>query len=230
MSARTRRAFLADLGRGTVAGAVLGIGCAPQELTVGEAGIWRRVDLGFVSAYLVVHNEEAAVVDTGVAGSADDIEAALDDLAMGWDGVGHVVLTHSHPDHVGSLPEVLARAPDASGYIGAGDADAVATSRPLQIVGDGDLVMGFLEVVETPGHTPGHISLLDRDLGVLIAGDALRGDDGKVAGPDPDFTADLDEAANSIARLGALGFETVVFGHGEPVTEEAVEQVAALTP
>ncbi len=224
----TRRGFLAYLGKGAMALALVGVACAREELTVGEAGAWRRVDLGFVSAYVVVHNEEIAVIDTGVAGSADDIEQVIAGLALGWESVGHVVLTHAHPDHVGSLPEVLARAPDATGYIGPGDLAAVASSRPLQAVGDGDRVMGSLEVIETPGHTPGHISVLDQSLGLLIAGDALRGVDGAVAGPDPAFSDDMDEAALSVEKLASLGFDTVVFGHGEPVEEGAVEQVGAL--
>ena len=63
---------------------------------------WSRVDLGFVSAYVLVRGNEAAVVDTGVGGSADQIGAVLDDAGPGWAGVRHVVLTHKHPDHAGS--------------------------------------------------------------------------------------------------------------------------------
>lgn len=224
----TRRGFLADLGRGTLAVAVLGIACSEEERPAAvDAAPWRRVELGFVSAYVVARQGEAAVVDTGVEGSAADIEATVVELGSGWDDVAHVILTHSHRDHVGSLPELLTAAPDATAYIGAGDRDAVDSPRPLTVVEDADTIMG-LEVIETPGHTPGHISLLDRDLALLIAGDALRGVDGGVAGPDPSFSDDMATASASMARLASLGFDTVVFGHGEPVTERAMDQVADL--
>lgn len=223
----TRRAFLVDLGRGTLAVAVLGVACSEPELTVDQDGAWRRVNLGFVSAYVIAHNGEIAVVDTGVDGSADDIEATIDGLSMSWDDVGHVILTHAHPDHVGSLAEVLARAPGADAYIGEGDLPAVTSPRPPQVVGDGDTVMG-LEVIETPGHTPGHISVLDPRLDLLVAGDALTGVDGTAGGPDPRFTDDLTQAAGSISKLAALEFEVVVFGHGEPVESDGARHVADL--
>lgn len=224
----TRRGFLADLGRGTLAVAVLGIACSEEQRPAAvDPAPWRRVDLGFVSAYVVARRGEVAVVDTGVEGSAADIEAAVVEMGSGPDDIAHVILTHSHPDHVGSLPELLESATDATAYIGEGDRDAVDSPRPLTVVEDADTIMG-LEVIETPGHTPGHISLLDRELALLIAGDALRGVDGGVAGPDPSFSDDMAAASGSIARLSPLRFDTVVFGHGEPVTERAMDQVADL--
>src|SRR5258706_10483055 len=116
----SRRVFLADLGRGAAAVAVLGLAgnalaaCSPtnpsptaapsgQPTTAppsadpgspsagsstppGSASsggplvpggvAWRRVDLGFVSAYLLIRDGEGAIVDTGVAGSEDEIYAA----------------------------------------------------------------------------------------------------------------------------------------------------------
>jgi glyoxylase-like metal-dependent hydrolase (beta-lactamase superfamily II) len=93
---------------------------------------------------------------------------------------------------------------------------------------EGDLVFG-LEIIATPGHTPGHISVLDAAGGVLVAGDAINGSDGGVAGPNPEFTADMDTALRSVAKLATLSFDTVLFGHGQPVEGGADQAVAALT-
>src|SRR6478735_11219533 len=124
----TRRELLVDLGWGGVAVAVLG-GCSssspstpPKTLTPSLAPTadpattggtatsaqltWSRANLGFVSAYVLVRGRQAAVVDTGVAGSADAIGAVLDSAGPGWAGVRHVVLTHKHGDHAGSIGEV----------------------------------------------------------------------------------------------------------------------------
>ena len=201
----------------------------PASTAAGADGAltFRRVELGFVSAYVVVRGSEAAVVDTGNQGDAPRIEEALGELGFGWDAVGHLVLTHSHGDHVGALAEITTAAPGVTAYAGGADIEAIDSPVDLVAVGDGDQVFG-LDVVATPGHTPGHISVLDPAGSVLLAGDALIGADGGVQGPAPQFTSDLDTAHDSVRKLAGFDFETVVFGHGDPVEEAASEAVAAL--
>jgi len=94
-------------------------------------------------------------------------------------------------------------------------------------VGDGDSVFG-LDIIAAPGHTPGSIAILDPIGGVLIAGDAMNGEDGGVIGANPRFTQDMEEANRSIAKLAGYGFDTVLFGHGDPVIGGADTRVAAL--
>ena len=257
-----RRLFLARLGKGTMALAVLGA-CSPSDTgsttsstaspastvattttaapagttttgaptattaaTAGDAG-FVRVDLGFVSAYIVVRGSQAAVVDTGVGGSEGAIEAALGTADLGWDAVSHLILTHHHGDHVGSMPAVMDAAAAATAYIGEGDLDNVSGPRELLGLRDGDDVFG-LQVIGTPGHTAGHISLLDPVASVLIAGDAINGEDGGVAGPNPQFSEDHDEALLTVGKLAGYEYETLYFGHGEPVLQAASAQVAVL--
>ena len=85
-----------------------------------------------------------------------------------------------------------------------------------------------LQVVATPGHTAGSISVLDPAGSVLVAGDALRTADGRPAIPDGQFTEDLEQAKASIAKLGGLVFETLLVGHGEPIEGGAAAAVAEL--
>ncbi len=192
------------------------------------AGVeWQRVSLGFVSAYVLVRGGEAAVVDTGVSGSADDIEAGLGGLGLGWDDVGHVILTHLHGDHIGSVEDVMDRAADAAGYAGEADIPSIPAPRPLVPVGDGDRVFD-LDIIATPGHTPGHISVHDPVGGILVAGDALIGEGGGVVGPSAQFSDDMPTALESARKLGALEFEIALFGHGDPVLTGASGLVAAL--
>ena len=251
-----RRVFLADLGRGAFALAVLSIaGCGPSATSVRPTSAttstptaaapsvapsaaggappdpgaisWERVNLGFVSAYVLARDGEAAVVDTGTVGSADEIEASLGVLGLDWSAVGHLILTHHHGDHAGSAAAVMERAPDAVGYAGAEDVGAITVPRDLRPVADGDGVFG-LTVVTTPGHTPGSICVLDPVGGVLIAGDALRTDGGQPALPSEQFTQDMDLARQSVVKLGALTFETLLVGHGDPLEGGASGAVAAL--
>lgn len=188
---------------------------------------FQRVDLGFVSAYFLYRNGEAALVDTGVSGSDPAIEATLTEIGLGWDDVGHVIVTHKHPDHQGSLQGVLSLASNARWYAGAGDIDAINANTEGSVVADGESVFD-LRIVETPGHTPGHISVLDPAAGILVAGDALNGADGGVVGANPDFSEDMQMANASIERLAAFDYEVVLFGHGEPVLEGGSSAVAEL--
>jgi len=188
---------------------------------------WGRANLGFVSAYVLARGGEATIVDTGVEGSEAQIEAALAALGLGWDAVGHVVVTHLHGDHAGSLPAVLDSAPSATGYAGAADISGIRSPRELVAVGDGDQVFG-LEIIETPGHTAGHVSVLDPVGGVFVAGDAINGVDGGVVGPNPQFSPDMGAANESVVKIAALEFETILFGHGEPVLSQGAAQVGSL--
>ncbi|MDF1597353.1 MAG: MBL fold metallo-hydrolase [Acidimicrobiia bacterium] len=254
----TRRVFLRRFGTTSLAIAVLGLGAcsdsgetattgdptttdqpleppttqlpvastAPDAPTT-EAVRYRRVNLGFVSAYILIRAGSAAIVDTGVAGSAPDIEDGLTAVGLGWEDVEHLILTHRHNDHIGSAEAVLTAAASATSYAGEADISQIPTSRPIVAVGDGDEVFG-LQIIHTPGHTDGHISVLDPAGGVLVAGDALNGAAGGVTGANPDFSSDMVTANETVRKLAGLTFDTVLFGHGEPVEGGAGTLVAAL--
>jgi glyoxylase-like metal-dependent hydrolase (beta-lactamase superfamily II) len=203
-------------------------GTPPSDAPPAGAGVsWERVDLGFVSAYILVRGSEAAIVDTGVAGSADAIEASLGEVGLDWSAVGHLILTHRHADHAGSAADILERGPEMIGYAGAEDIAAITVPRSLTAVADGDRVFD-LQIVTTPGHTAGSISVLDASAGVLVAGDALRTEGGRPALPGAQFTDDMDEAIRSVAKLGGLTFETLLVGHGVPLEDGASTAVAEL--
>ncbi len=205
-------------------------GSTPTSTEPSGGARWARTDLGFVSAYVLVRSGAAVVVDVGPSGSEDAIEATLTELGSSWNEVSDVVLTHRHPDHVGSLGAVADRASAATYSTGAADLEAIGADLGLVGLTDGDRVAG-LRVIATPGHTPGHLSILDEVAGVLVAGDALNGTGagaGSVSGPNPDFTADLEAANASVRVLAGFDYEIVYFGHGEPLLSGGSAAVAAL--
>jgi len=238
----TRRHLLVTAGSGILGVAVLNTvtGCskstgtttpaspaagATASATETAAGDWQRVNLSFVSAYLLIRGDEVAVVDLGTAGSADAIGSALTTAGSGWSAVRHVILTHQHPDHAGGLAEV---APQVKAAIYAGEADVagITSAQPLKPVKDGDEIFG-LQIIGTPGHTAGHISVFDPSTGVLVAGDALRTTGGLV-GPDPQYTADTAQAAASVRKLSTLGVKAILPGHGDPLTSGAADALSKL--
>ncbi|MEU8240175.1 MBL fold metallo-hydrolase [Actinoplanes missouriensis] len=190
-------------------------------------GDWQRVNLSFVSVYLLVRGSEVAIVDTGTSSSPADIEAGLKAAGSGWDAVKHVIVTHRHQDHAGGLAGV---APAISGtiYTGDGEVEAITASKPLKGLKDGDEVFG-LRIVATPGHTPGHISVFEPATGVLVTGDALN-NMGQLTGANPQYTTDMVAAAASVKKLATLDVKAILPGHGEPLTtgaKEALQQLAA---
>ena len=169
------------------------------------------------------------IVDTGVGGSEGAIEAALGEIGLGWGDVSGLVVTHLHPDHQGSVPAVIAATTESLlWYAGAADLAGIDAPTEGQAVGDGDTVGTGLQIIETPGHTAGHISVLDPAAGILVAGDALNGANGGVAGPNPDFSDDMRLANASVSKLAGFDYEVALFGHGEPVTAGASGLVAEL--
>jgi glyoxylase-like metal-dependent hydrolase (beta-lactamase superfamily II) len=189
------------------------------------AGDWRRVTMSYVAAYILVRRGEAAIVDLGTAGSEPAIEKGLKAAGAGWGSVKHIVLTHLHNDHVGGLAEI-APLVNASIYAGAGDLSSIISSRPLKPLTDGDELFG-MRIIDTPGHTLGHISVFEPATSVLVAGDALR-TSGGLDGSDPRYTADEAKANDSIRKLAAMDIKAILPGHGEPLTAGASQALRKL--
>ena len=92
---------------------------------------------------------------------------------------------------------------------------------------------GGITVIFTPGHTPDHTSFYLRRYKVLVAGDALRTEDGTLFGPPAPVTDDMELALASLARFAELDIESVICFHGGVVSGEVsarIEALAAVPP
>lgn len=225
-----RREWLARMGM-LVAGAsglVLGLGGktrfgavtprAAQAQAVDSLA--HRVNLGFVSAWVIARGNQAVLVDTGVANSEGAISDVVQASGLTWDQISDVILTHHHGDHQGSLRAVLDRATNARVWAGPADIPSINSSRTVLSANDGDDIFGLL-VIATPGHTAGHISLLDPALGALITGDAIVNTMGGLQGSPPMFTVDQAAAAESVKKMAGMEFNRALFMHGEPIDLDA---------
>lgn len=185
--------------------------------------------------------DELALVDAGLPGSEDAIFALIESLGRDRGEVRHIFVTHSDPDHIGSLAALVA-ATGAQVYAQADEAEVVEGKRPNRggdtveravsvdrIVAGGDVlpVHGGIRVVESFGHTTGHVSYLLDAGNVLFAGDALNNLEG-LAGSMPQYTFDPDRAREAVKILAALEPDAICFGHGPPIAGGAAAKLQAL--
>lgn len=95
---------------------------------------------------------------------------------------------------------------------------------------DGDVlpILGGLEVIHTPGHTPGSVCLYGRRDRVLFVGDALQRRFGRVSYASALYSDDVVAARRAVKRLSSFDVQTIVFSHYSPLTKGASETLAAL--
>ncbi len=94
-----------------------------------------------------------------------------------------------------------------------------------EIVTEGQTLpaLGGLQVLETPGHTPGHISLFASSVGVLFCGDSMVSDEKGLQGSRPGITWDETKARASERKQAEIGVQIVCPGHG-PVVRDAASK------
>jgi|SRR5918992_185499 glyoxylase-like metal-dependent hydrolase (beta-lactamase superfamily II) len=192
---------------------------------------------------LLVHGRQPALIDSGFVGHAEQtaawVRAHTEDLAL-------VVNTHWHSDHVGGNAllqaagaGIAASAPDAHAVAGRDPGCCLAeyldqpvapytVDKPLsdgQVVRLGD---ADWQVVRTPGHTPGHLSLWQPEERLLVVGDALSDYDVgwvNVALDGPDAAAN---ALASLHRLVELRPHVLLPSHGPIPTDPGAAFAHAL--
>ena len=89
-------------------------------------------------------------------------------------------------------------------------------------------VLGGLQVIPTPGHTAGSISLYAPQKKLIFVADALKKRHGVLSLPLKTTTTDLNQAAASVEKMAQLDIDTICFGHGRPITEDAKARLAKL--
>lgn len=188
----------------------------------------------------LIAEDQLTVIDPGMRGSRRSLMRYLRTIGRSIDELACVVLTHGHFDHVDGTDELVGGRDDVEVLMHGDDiaglrrtllealaAPSLAVRRGNLIqyltrlpngakpVQDGDLlpVLGGLEVIHTPGHTPGSICLFASRHRLLFTGDALEVVGGRLAHANAICSHDMDQARAGIARLCDFEVEAIALAH-----------------
>lgn len=194
--------------------------------------------------------EGLTIVDTGTASGGPRLVRSVRMLGFDPRGISDVLLTHWHRDHSGSAARFASSSARSRVWVGEGDLAVVRGEHPppppipettplgrllhrrvlrpgpsvpgAHGLADGDRqeAAGGVEVVATPGHTPGHVAYLLPACGVLLAGDALCTIGRPWQGP-RFLSSALSARPATAARIAALDWDLLAVGHGPAVRATA---------
>lgn len=228
----------------------------PAPIVLLAPGAYRIPTLGdYINSFAFVDDDgQVTLVDCGLSRAPARIVAALAGIGRHPRDVTRIILTHAHADHAGGARQVVDQSGADGVDVHAEDADdirngtipPVAASTMGRLVARGPMshfepisvsrelhdgeeleVAGGLRVLHTPGHTPGHISLLHQPTGVLITGDVIfhMGWRDRMRWPIDAVCTDAALNRQSAHVLAETEYDIAAFTHGPEIRDRAREQV-----
>jgi glyoxylase-like metal-dependent hydrolase (beta-lactamase superfamily II) len=214
-------------------------------------GLW-QISLGTVNAFLIdIGSGELTLIDSGFPDSAGKIVRAVESLGKMAADIRHIIVTHCHPDHAGSLAAIK-RLTGASIYMHASDAAMVRMGESKRPMTAAPGLLRSLMFNLFVGHSPSRIEPCAIDYEIADGTDLpIAGGLRAVHAPGHCagqlvflwprrrvlFAADaasnlptfglslgyenLTEGLRSLAKIAALDFDIACFGHGSAITTQA---------
>ena len=215
-----------------------------MKVTASSNNLFQLTRFVAFNCYLLREDDGFTLIDTNMSGQAQAIMQEASKLGL---PIVRILLTHAHVDHVGSLDALHDALPNAQVAISERDARFLTGDKsldpsepqvplrggypicrtvPTLLLHEGDRV-GSLEVVATPGHTPGHIAFFDTRDRTVIAGDAFQTQGGVAVSGTFEWLFPLPALATwhkglaleSARKLLALQPSELAVGHGRVLSQ-----------
>lgn len=226
----------------------------PAPIVLLAPGVYRIPTLGdAINSFAFLDDDgQVTLVDCGLKRAPGRIVAALSGIGRHPSDVTRIVLTHAHGDHAGGARAMVDRsglegvvvheddvpyithgveAPGPSGGVARllrrGPTSRFEPVEVSEVLTDGQLlpIAGGVRVLHTPGHTPGHVSLLHEPTGVLITGDVIFNLAWRMTWPLSFVCTDAVLNKRSAHVLADSVYDVAAFTHGPEIREQARERV-----
>jgi len=181
----------------------------------------------FVNIYLIFRGDNIILLDTGISGKP--LIEFIEEEGLSYENLELVILTHYHFDHTGGLKNIIEK---ISAQIASHKDEAPLIKEkigitPSMLLHDGQIIHD-LQVIHTPGHTPGHIALLDKKTKALFVGDLIYEENGQLIEIPYKYSMDPDKNRESIKKLLNYEFKHILPSHGKPIIGQGKEKLAEL--
>jgi glyoxylase-like metal-dependent hydrolase (beta-lactamase superfamily II) len=193
----------------------------------------------------LIKDKISFMIDTGMPKKTKAIINEVEQLGMKKTDIKHIMLTHNDVDHVGNVAELIR---ETNALLWCSEIDIpyvmgeqkrlglkkyishiMKYEKPSDILPfDMEKLPGGLQIIETPGHTPGHVCFIYD--GVLFAGDILMKMRGKLTKSRSIMTWNMEQVNSSLEKLLKYDFRYICPAHSEPmeVDQKLIDSIKRL--
>jgi len=188
------------------------------------------VKVSYVNVYLIEKGNEIVLIDAGLEGVSNYLFQYLEEIGREPKDISIVVITHKHGDHTLGLQEILEKT-NAKVAAHKDEIEGIKNRAGINkidiILEDRENIVG-LRVIHTPGHTPGHICLLDEDNSALFVGDLVYVENGELDEIPYHYSENPKLNRESIKKLANIEFKHLLPSHGDPIKDKGKESLLKL--
>lgn len=206
-----------------------------------------------ISRMYLVEDASLTLIDAGLPWDARAVYRYVESIGRRPEEITSILMTHNHPDHTSGAysiskrtgADIIAHEDDTRlhhskgrdlGYMGMFNTvnlplPFLRRAEVSQAASDGDIlpIAGGIQVIHTPGHTPGSACYLMKERGVMFTGDTAFSNGKTVSRSIPFPGYDREAYRKSLERLGEMDFDVMCGGHGSPLVGNAAEKLRQLT-